>query len=611
MKKGIELLAPARNVETGIEAIRHGADAVYIGATEFGARSAACNEIADIERLCIFAHIYGAKVYVAMNTILYDHELEKARQMVWKLYEAGVDALIVQDMAYLKMDLPPIPLHASTQCDIRTAEKAQFLEQAGFEQLVLARELSLEQIQTIHEKVQVPLEAFVHGALCVSYSGQCYASQYLFQRSANRGCCAQFCRLPFDLLDAEHHLIVADQHLLSLCDMNRSDYLQEMMEAGVQSFKIEGRLKDISYVKNITAYYRQRIDQILDRPEMREKYYRSSFGKSSITFTPNPYKSFNRGFTDYLLLGSKKNIHQFISPKSKGEPVGFVTQVKKNSFFATAELHPGDGICFIGKEEKLLGFRVNNVKDNEIFPATMPPLRPGDALFRNHDQEFESVLSKPSAVRRLNLALTLTETEQGYQLSAKDETGRSVSAIFEHPHEDARTPQLENLQRQFSKLGDTPFELQELQVHLQGNRFIPSSKLSNWKRDIVDKLLQQPLPLPSHPQKPPHNPAGVNQFPAELTYLANVSNRASYKFYTEKGAMQIQPAYELQTIASTPIMFCKHCIKYAYGQCPKQSQNKNKWKEPLSLRISDGRTFPITFDCKNCQMIIYAPAQPS
>lgn len=606
MKKKIELLAPARNADIGIEAIRHGADAVYIGASDFGARSAAANSSADIARLCSFAHIYGAKVYVTMNTLLYDNELHKAQDVAWQMYEAGVDALIVQDMALLKMDLPPIPLHASTQCDIRDAQKALMLEEAGFEQLVLARELSIEEIAKIASTVSVPLEAFVHGALCVSFSGQCYASEYAFGRSANRGQCAQFCRLPFDLLDGNGNCLVEQKHLLSLRDMNRSAYIKEMILAGISSFKIEGRLKDGSYVKNITAYYRQCIDQVLAMEDMRHQYTRSSAGQTELTFQPQPEKSFNRGFTEYLLHGKKMHLHDFDTPKAKGEPVGHVVQVLRNSFVCSTPLHPGDGICFIDRDGKLNGFRVNRCEGNEVFPARMPRLRQGEQLFRNHDQAFELLLNRPSATRRMNLWLKLSETPQGYRLEATDELGRQTNCTFDCKHESAQTPQRENIAQQLSKLGNTPYRLAHFDYDIPTERFIPSSWISAWKREVVDALLQE------NPQKGTnlehHTPTLAKKSqPAHIDYLSNVANKKAAAFYRERGAEHIDEAYELAHPTTAALMFCSHCIRRAYGMCLRKDSKGRQWTEPLSLRLADGRCFPLHFDCARCQMIVKTP----
>lgn len=612
MPRKIELLSPARDAGCAIEAIRHGADAVYMGGPAFGARAAAGNAVDDIARVCDYAHLFGARVYVTMNTILRDDELREAERVAHAVWRAGVDALIVQDMAFLRLDLPPVALHASTQMDNRTLEKARMLEAAGFSQIVLARELSLAGIAEIGRAVDVPLEAFVHGALCVSYSGRCYASQYCFGRSANRGCCAQFCRLGFDLVDADGRCVVRDRHLLSLRDMNRSESLEEMMDAGVSSFKIEGRLKDVSYVKNITAYYRQRIDEVLERRS--GDYERASCGRSSYTFTPNPAKSFNRGFTDYFLHGRTASVHDFDTPKAKGEGVGSVSVAGRRSFrmapvrdgAASVEIVAGDGLCFVDATGKLQGFRVNKVADGEIFPAEMPALRPGMPVFRNFDHAFDKLLARESAVRRLQVAVRLSEVPTGYVLSMEAENGVRVERTFAADREPARASQHDNIVRQLSKLGDTPFEAASVAVDTQGERFIPSSRLSEWRRacaaDLVTALTEghrrevrraaRPLP---------------EAMPPQVDYTANVYNAEAARVYRDWGVAEVAPAFEAQQPDGALLMSCRHCLRYAFGACPHRQKGRLPWKEPVSLRLPDGREFPVRFDCKHCQMNVYAP----
>ncbi len=481
MKRKIELLAPAKNKDIGIAAIRHGADAVYIGAPAFGARSTAGNAVGDIKELADFAHLFHAKVYVTLNTILKDEELPLVKNLVRELYDIGVDALIVQDMAFFRLDLPPIDLHASTQMDNTDAEKVSFLENIGCSQVVLARELSLSQIAAIHEQTNVKLEAFVHGALCVSYSGRCYASEYCFKRSANRGSCAQFCRLPFTLIDGEGKVVEKDRHLLSLRDMNRSASLEAMLDAGISSFKIEGRLKDEGYVKNVTAYYRLALDDIIARrPEELE---RSSQGTSSFAFTPDLAKSFNRGFTEYFLQDIRTPMHNFITPKSMGEAIGSVMKIGKKHLEVdgTCCLSAGDGLTFIDTEGKLQGFRVNSVEGRSIFPHIMPGVSVGTRLFRNHDEAFAKQVSRPGAERKIDIDVRLSENEDGFLLTLADASGISVTCPFPYSKTVADTPQTANLQKQLSRLGDTIFALRKLDVDLSGNWFIPSSLLASWR----------------------------------------------------------------------------------------------------------------------------------
>ena len=412
----IELLAPAKNLECGIEAINHGADAVYIGAPKFSARAAAGNTLDDIKALAEYAHLYNAKVYVALNTILNDNELRETEALIWQLYNnARVDALIIQDMGITMLNLPPIALHASTQMDNRGADKVKFLEKAGFQQIVLPRELTIDEIHEIAVQVNTPLEVFVHGALCVCYSGQCYLSQALSGRSANKGACAQYCRLPYTLSDAEGEEIMAKKHFLSMKDLNLSENLEELLEAGVSSLKIEGRLKDISYVKNVVAYYRTKLDRIIER---HPEYIRSSSGKSSYTFEPNLEKSFNRGFTKYFLHERTNNMWSLDSPKSVGEPIGKITEVttKYIKINSTKKLHNGDGLCFFNNKKELEGINVNRVEGDNIYPATIPELKKGTYVYRNYDHEFEKLLSKKSADRKIEISIIIKETTFGLEM---------------------------------------------------------------------------------------------------------------------------------------------------------------------------------------------------
>ncbi len=605
-KQSIELLAPARNADCGIEAIRHGADAVYIGGPSFGARAAAGNSIEDIARLCDFAHLFGARIYVTFNTILWNDELNEAEQMVWKLYRAGVDALIVQDLALLEMNLPPIALHASTQMDNYTPEKAQWLEAAGFKQIVVARETPAEQLRAIAQAVKVPIEAFVHGALCVSYSGRCYASQHCFGRSANRGCCAQFCRLAFDLIDAKGRVLVADSHLLSLRDMNRTDAIEEMMDAGVRSFKIEGRLKDTSYVKNVTGWYRQHIDAIIARRP--DDFVRASYGSSKLTFTPNVDRSFNRGFTEYFLHGrTAAPVYSFVSPKATGPLIGEVIRVNRQSLVYQPTSHlaapvvAGDGLCFAGSDGKLQGFRVNRAEGNEIFPNRMPRLRPGTRLHRSLDFAFGMMLDKPTAKRTLLTHIALREIPTGYAIDMADESGSHVTVAFEQTHEAAHSPQKEAIVRQLSKLGDTCFEAGIVTVETQGERFIPASTLTKWRRAAADALLRTHRMnyCRDTAQQPDHKKL-CQLHPQNLDFTGNVANRLAEHFYHTHGTEHVAQAFEVaEPDGPAVIMTCKHCIRHALNQCKKQPDSI---PDPLFLRLPDGQTFALRFDCKRCEM---------
>ena len=598
----IELLAPARNYETAVDAINHGADAVYIGAPRFGARQAAGNSVEDIARLVEYAHIFGVKIYVTLNTILFEDELSEVEQLIGELYNVGVDALIVQDMGILHMNIPPIALHASTQMDNRSADKVDFLYRAGFEQVVLARELSLREIEDIHKAVPAArLEAFVHGALCVSYSGRCYASQYCFGRSANRGACAQFCRLSFDLVDAEDNVVVKDKHLLSLKDMNRSDSLEQMLDAGVVSFKIEGRLKENSYVKNVTAYYRECLDEIF---ACRQEFVRSSYGVTRPQFTPSPEKSFSRGFTSYFLNGRGEDITSFDTPKSLGEKMGVVTKVFRNYILVSdgRAFANGDGACFVGKDGKLQGFRVNRVEGDRLFPLTMPEVYQGAQLFRNLNVTFENEVARSSSSRKLRLDVTFAATESGFSLTVTDESSLSVTVDTACEKALARTPQRTNLLTQLSKWGNTPFEVSNVNVLFGEDYFIPSSLVADMRRSACEKLLARHKDeYVRDTQKP--LPNGLVCPEKSLDYTANVANSLARKFYDSCGVEDILPAYELKAPSEVPVMYCKHCIKYSLGWCSK-SGNRHFYKEPFFLVAGDGRRFKLSFDCRNCIMML-------
>lgn len=599
----IELLSPARDADCGIEAINCGADAIYIGATHYGARSEATNNIDDIARLTDYAHLYGVKVYVTLNTILYDDELVTAKQLALDLANIGVDALITQDMALLKMNLP-IPLHASTQMDIRTPEKAQFLSELGFKRLILARELTLEEIKKIHQICPTTLEVFVHGALCVSYSGQCYASQYCFDRSANRGECAQFCRMAFDLQDEAGNVLMKDKHLLSLKDMNRSNSLEELLDAGVSSFKIEGRLKNTPYVKNITAFYRRKIDDILrHRPE----FSRASAGQTTTDFEPQPQKTFNRGYTEYFLHGRTENVASIHTPKSLGEPVGKVKDVKGRNVrvAGTASFHQGDGICYFDNNSTLQGFRINRAENNLLFLSeAQPALKPHMPLFRNHDAAFEQLLSRTAPQRELQVVLTLKECTDGYELQMEDETGRSATVHAKTEKTEARQPQRNRILAELAKLGGTGFKAREINLDLSKEFFIPASHLAHWRRDALKKLTEQHLQhCPFEPQTTPD----INLPLGHLDFSANASNAMACNFYLHHGAEQVDDALEIHKPEKPLIMTCKHCIRYTLGYCPKYGgktlpPNSPEW----FLSMKNGNRFRLDFDCSSCQMKIYA-----
>ena len=604
-QRKIELLAPARNLECGIEAINHGADAVYIGAPKFGARAAAVNSLEDIAALVEYAHLYNARIYVTVNTILKEEELKKTEEMIRELYRIGVDALIVQDMAIAKLELPPIPLHASTQMDNRTVDKVRFLRDAGFRQVVLARELSLREIGKIYEACpDIPLEVFVHGALCVSYSGQCYVSQACFGRSANRGECAQFCRLPFSLVDAEGKMIAKDKHLLSLKDLNQSEELEALLDAGASSLKIEGRLKDVSYVKNVTAAYRQKLDAIFAR---RKEYTRASSGKCRFDFKPQLDKSFSRGFTHYFLHGRSKDIFSFDTPKSLGEEMGTMKESRGNylTVAGVKSFNNGDGVCYLDEQGRLQGFRINRVDGNKLYPQEMPRIKPRTMLYRNFDQEFERILARKSSERKIAVCILLAENNFGFSLTMTDEDDNSVTLTLPRDREPARTPQADNLKNQLAKLGNTPFEAERIDIDFSENWFIPASVLSELRRQLVEQLIiarkvnyRRELAV----WKPT-----THTFPQQtLSYLGNVMNTRAASFYQDHGVKEVEPAYEKQPVEAAVLMFCKHCLRYSMGWCPIHQRERSPYKEPYYLVGTDGKKFRLLFDCKNCQMKVSA-----
>ncbi|WP_195334328.1 peptidase U32 family protein [Bacteroides salyersiae] len=604
-QRKIELLAPARNLECGIEAINHGADAVYIGAPKFGARAAAVNSLEDIAALVEYAHLYNVRIYVTVNTILKEEELKETEEMIRELYRIGVDALIVQDMAIAKLELPPIPLHASTQMDNRTVDKVKFLRDAGFRQVVLARELSLREIGKIHEACpDTPLEVFVHGALCVSYSGQCYVSQACFGRSANRGECAQFCRLPFSLVDAEGKMIAKDKHLLSLKDLNQSEELEALLDAGASSLKIEGRLKDVSYVKNVTAAYRQKLDAIFVR---RKEYTRASSGKCRFDFKPQLDKSFSRGFTHYFLHGRSKDIFSFDTPKSLGEEMGTMKESRGNylTVAGVKSFNNGDGVCYLDEQGRLQGFRINRVDGNKLYPQEMPRIKPRTMLYRNFDQEFERILARKSSERKIAVCILLAENNFGFSLTMTDEDDNSVTLTLPRDREPARTPQADNLKNQLAKLGNTPFEAERIDIDFSENWFIPASVLSELRRQLVEQLIiarkvnyRRELAV----WKPT-----THAFPQQtLSYLGNVMNTRAASFYQDHGVKEVEPAYEKQPVEAAVLMFCKHCLRYSMGWCPIHQRECSPYKEPYYLVGTDGKKFRLSFDCKNCQMKVSA-----
>lgn len=608
--RDIELLAPAKDAATAIEAINCGADAVYIGASKYGARYSASNSVDDIRRVVDYAHLFNAKVYVTINTIIRDDELEDVRLLICELYAIGVDALIVQDMAILMMNIPPIALHASTQCDISSVEKAKFLESVGFSQLVLARELSLEQIKAISQSVNVPVEVFVHGALCVSYSGKCHASQALMGRSANRGACAQICRLPYDLLDGDNNLIESKKHLLSLRDLNQLDKLADLLSAGVSSFKIEGRLKDVGYVKNVVAAYRRALDKIISLNP--DKYRRSSVGNSILSFTPDLRKTFNRSYTHYFLDTrdlDKLRIANHLTPKSMGEKIGTVKAVKDKevAIATTFDLHNGDGLSYFNKNGEYEGVRVNNVLTHGRFLTLSKSSIPtGAVLYRTYDKNFSDALLQPSK-RVIGVRWVLNDTS----LIAIDDLGNKFTYEFPDKFEDSKSDQRDRQITTLSKLGDTHFEAQAFEINT--HKFIPASDLAEARRQSVAGLtaVQLKKTFESTRDKRILSSNNSNGLYASKTvsFRENVMNSLARKFYLEHGASSVEDALEavvpeINNEKGLQVMTTRYCLRRELGACKKTPDGK-KLKEPLTLRSSDGRILTLNFDCTNCQMQVY------
>ncbi len=617
----LELLSPARDADIGIEAINHGADAVYIGGPGFGARKSADNDVADIARLVAYAHRFHARIHVTLNTILRDDELEPARKLAHQLYDAGVDSLIIQDMGLLELDLPPIQLHASTQCDIRTPEKARFLQDVGLSQLVLARELDLEQIKAIRAATTVPLEFFIHGALCVAYSGQCYISEAHTGRSANRGECNQACRLPYQVTDAQGRIIAHDKHVLSMKDNDQSANLAALIDAGIQSFKIEGRYKDMGYVKNITAHYRTLLDGILEgRPERA----RASSGRSTFSFTPDPAQNFNRDATDYFVQGRQIDIGAFDSPKNPGRPIGWVLKVNKDSvdLETEAELNNGDGLCYFDLHKELVGMAINTAEKLgpsngmsrwRVVPkdpiAELRHLRPGLTINRNRDMSWVRGLDRKSADRRIGLWMRLLDTVDGLALNLLDEDGHAATvslALDKQPARDAARAEA-SLRENLGKLGATIFESMEIALNLSQPWFVPASIVNQLRREGIEALeAARKAALQRLPRAVPVDPPVP--YPQEhLSYLANVFNHKARDFYARHGVKLIEAAFEAhEEEGEVSLMITKHCVRYSLSLCPKQTRGVTGVHgtikaEPLVL-VNGSEKLKLVFDCKPCEM---------
>ncbi|ELY3758479.1 U32 family peptidase [Cronobacter universalis] len=609
----LELLSPARDTAIAREAILHGADAVYIGGPGFGARHNASNSLQDIADLVPFAHRFGAKVFITLNTILHDDELEPARKLIGQLYDAGVDALIVQDMGIMELDIPPIELHASTQCDIRSVEKAKFLSDAGFSQIVLARELNLNQIRAIHENTDATIEFFIHGALCVAYSGQCNISHAQTGRSANRGDCSQACRLPYTLKDDQGRVVAYEKHLLSMKDNDQTANLAALIDAGVRSFKIEGRYKDMSYVKNITAHYRQMLDAII---EDRGDLARSSAGNTAHYFVPSTEKTFHRGSTDYFVNARKIDIGAFDTPTFVGLPVGEVLSVGKEHLDVevTEPLANGDGLNVMIKRE-VVGFRVNVAEKTgenryRVFPNEMPAalktLRPRHKLNRNLDHNWQQALLKTSSERRIGVDIELGGWQEQLILTITSEDGVSVTHTLDGQFDEANNPEkaLTSLKEGLAKLGQTIYFARDVQVTLPGALFVPNSQLNAFRREAIEALDAARL---ANYQRGARKPVSVPPpvYPeTHLSFLANVYNHKAREFYQRYGVQLIDAAYEAhEEKGDVPVMITKHCLRFAFNLCPKQAKgNIKSWKATPMQLVHGDEVLTLRFDCKPCEM---------
>jgi putative protease len=606
MPQKIELLSPAKNLELGKAAINCGADAVYIGASKFGARSAAVNSLAEIEMLVKYAHRYFAKTYVTLNTLLFDNELDEALKLIYQLWSAGVDALIIQDMGLLELDLPPIPIFASTQTNNTTWQKVEFLENVGVQRVILARELSIEQIAEIRKHTKVDLESFIHGAICVCYSGQCYLSQELTGRSGNRGECAQPCRWDFTLRDSKGKTLKQNQHLLSIKDLNLTNHLESLIDAGISSFKIEGRLKDIAYVKNVTGWYRQRLDSIIEKQD--GKTIKASSGKTIFNFDPDPERTFNRGYTDYFINSKKQEMASFATQKSIGKFIGVVQKVEgKKLVIDTSEIIlNGDGFCFIDEDGILKGFKVNIAQGNHIYPNEMPILDKGTKLFRNHDQKFEQLLEKQDTERKIDIHFFLAETQDGLKLSATDEDGVEVSVecYIEKEKANNEVKAKESIIQALSKTGNTIFSVVNIELDFSNLLFIKTLVLNDLRRKCNDLLETKRNSLCER------NTFSIekNNFPypeKHLDYRANILNQKAVEFYKRHGVITIEMGFESSSSnANKTLMTTRYCLKYELKECPIFQTGTGVNKEKTLLLESGNNSLLLEFDCKNCEMIV-------
>jgi 23S rRNA 5-hydroxycytidine C2501 synthase len=608
MKKKIEILAPAKDLLHGMAAINSGADAVYIGAPQFGARSNAHNSMEDVAALVQYAHLYHAQVFVVINTILYDNELETCRQMIWELYHIGVDALIIQDMAIMEMELPPIVLHASTQANNRDPKNIKFLADAGIKRVVLARELNLHQIKEISEATDVELEFFVTGALCVAFSGNCYMSVANGERSANRGSCAQNCRLPYNLIDGHGDTLIKNSHLLSIKDFDVTDQIPNLIEAGIVSFKIEGRLKDMVYVKNNVSFLRKKLDAFL---EQNPNYTKASSGKCTFTFDSELNRTFNRGYTDYFVNERHQSIGSWESPKSKGQYIGKLIKTIGNSYqIENGELlNNGDGLCFINENNEADGIYVNRAENGIIYPNVLKEIKDGTFIYRNNDAAFIKIVEREdSAVRKISTTLVLTENETGFELIATDEDGYVSKVHLEHTKEPTKNNLSieDNIKIQLAKTGFTPYTADEITIQFSDNWFLPISKINEMRRTVYEQLTE--IRLANYKREEHQIVKTDHPFPVDqLDFTYNVSNKLARKFYERHGVTEIEKAFELQwDPGKSRVMTTKYCIKYELEKCPKYHKDTLgvKVKEPLVLKQGE-LEYKLKFNCKPCEMEIW------
>lgn len=610
MRKKIEILAPAKNLYQGMAAVNAGADAVYIGASLFGARTNATNSVEDIAEMVRYAHLFKAKVLVTVNTILYDNELESCRQLIHTLYKIGVDAIIVQDMAILEMDIPPIVIHASTQANNRDAAHVKFLADAGIRRVVLARELNLDQIREIHEATDVDLEFFVTGALCVSFSGNCYMSVANGERSANRGSCAQNCRLPYQLIDGTGTTLIENSHLLSIKDLDLSEELPNLIKAGISSFKIEGRLKDIVYVKNNTSYLRKKLDAFLEAHS--DQFQKASSGRTFYQFEPEMDRSFNRGYTDYFVNHRREKIGSWESPKSKGQYIGKLLEVKANGYLIENHelLNNGDGLYFVNKEGEADGAQVNIIVNDIVVPNTLKPLPIGTEIYRNLDAEFNRMLeNENSAVRKIGVKMRFSETATGFCLEVVDEDGHVSSASFDAPKEAAKNQEsavVENIKKNLAKTGNTPFIVDEVEVDFSHAWFLPISKVNEIRRTALEQLAE--IRVRDYHREEHQIVKTDHPYPVKsLDFTYNVSNQLARAFYTRHGVAEMEKAFELQwDPGKSRVMVTKYCVKYELGKCPRFQRETmgKKLAEPLTLKHGETE-YKLKFNCKPCEMEIW------